>query len=477
MQMEFEDAYGDFQVLTTPAKSALYVWGYNDSGQTARVARRRYLRIPKNLAPNLFKAKGVQNLQLVDIACGREHTAAVASDGSLFTWGSNGFGQLGDGSEEDSNDPKKVEALKTEFVKSVACGAHCTAAIAEHREKDDMTSSTRLWVWGQNQGSNYPRLFWGAFSPNTVISQVACGATHMAALSGDGVLQTWGYNEYGQLGRGFTCEGLQGARIVNAFLKFLDEAPENVKITQVACGEYHTAAIADNGDVYTWGLGHMGQLGHRSLQYDNKELLPRRVVGLEGIKVKDIACGGIHTCAVTIKGSLYTWGGGQAGQLGLGPQSGFLSCIANDTEMFLRNIPMMVLPIGVQLVTCGHSHTLVSMKDGRILGWGYNSYGQAATEKTTYAWYPSPVDWCVGEVRRLAAGGGHSAVLTHAFSLKELCEFKLADSVTLSSAPKIEEIASRTGSDALARLCERLRELQLNGGGHIYDEEEDEHDR
>lgn len=475
--MDFEDAYGDFQVLTTPAKSALYVWGYNDSGQTARVARRRHLRIPRNLAPNLFKAKGVQNFQLVDIACGREHTAAVASDGSLFTWGSNGFGQLGDGSEEDSNEPKKVEALKTEFVKSVACGAHCTAAIAEHHEKDDTTSSTRLWVWGQNQGSNYPRLFWGAFSPNTIISQVSCGATHVAALSGDGVLQTWGYNEYGQLGRGFTCEGLQGAQIVHAFLKFLDEAPENVKITQVACGEYHTAAIADNGDVYTWGLGHMGQLGHRSLQYDNKELLPRRVVGLEGIKVKDIACGGIHTCAVTMQGSLYAWGGGQAGQLGLGPQNGFLSCIANDTEMFLRNIPMLVLPIGVQLVTCGHSHTLVSMKDGRILGWGYNSYGQAATEKTTYAWYPSPVDWCVGEVRRLAAGGGHSAVLTHAFSLKELCEFKLADSVTLSSAPKIEEIASRTGSDALARLCERLREQQLKGGGRIYDEEEDEHDR
>eukprot|EP01018_Ginkgo_biloba_P003208 Gb_06363 [translate_table: standard] len=475
--MEFGDAYGDVQVPNTPAKSALYVWGYNDSGQTARSARRRYLRIPKRLGPNLFKTKDVWDLRWVDIACGREHTAAVASDGSLFTWGSNAFGQLGDGSEEDSKDPKKVEALHTEFVKSVSCGAHCTAAIAEPRENDGKTSFSRLWVWGQNQGSNYPRLFWGAFSPNTIISQVACGATHVAALSGEGILQTWGYNEYGQLGRGVTCEGLQGARIVNSFFKFLDEAPENVKIIQVACGEYHTAAIADNGDVYTWGLGHMGQLGHRSLQYGNKELLPRRVVGLEGIQVRDIACGGVHTCAVTVKGALYIWGGGQAGQLGLGPQNGFLSCVANDSEMFLRNIPVLVVPMGVQLVTCGHSHTLVSMRDGRILGWGYNSYGQAATEKTTYAWYPSPVDWCVGEVRRLAAGGGHSAVLTHAYSLKELCEFKLADSVTLSSALEIEEIASRTGSDALARLCERLREQQLNEGDHICDDEEDGKDR
>lgn len=64
---------------------------------------------------------------------------------------------------------------------------------------------------------------------------------------------------------------------------------------------------------------------------------------------------------------------------------------------------------------------------------------------------------CVGEVRKLAAGGGHSAVLTDACSLKELCEFVLAESMTLSNAAMVEDIASRTGSDALARLCGRLR--------------------
>jgi len=69
---------------------------------------------------------------------------------------------------------------------------------------------------------------------------------------------------------------------------------------------------------------------------------------------------------------------------------------------------------------------------------------------------------CVGEVRKLAAGGGHSAVLTDAFSLKELCEFVLADSMTLSNAAKVEDIAYRTGSDALARLCGRLRYFTYN---------------
>ncbi|GAV83226.1 RCC1 domain-containing protein/RCC1_2 domain-containing protein [Cephalotus follicularis] len=470
--MEIDEIVGEktSRAANLPTKSAIYVWGYNQSGQTGRMGKERQLRIPKQLPPELFGCPAGANSRWLDIACGREHTAAVASDGSLFTWGANEYGQLGDGTEVGRKHPKKVKQLQTEFVKSVSCGAHCTAAIAEPCENDGTISPSRLWVWGQNQGSNFPRLFWGAFAPNTVIRQVSCGAAHAVALSEDGLLQAWGYNEYGQLGRGITCEGLQGARVIDAYAKFLDEAPELVKITQVSCGEYHTGAISEKGEVYTWGLGARGQLGHSSLQSGDKELLPRHVVALDGIFIKDIACGGVHTCALSSKGALYAWGGGQAGQLGLGPRTGFFPFGPNDSETFFRNIPALVVPTGVQLVACGHSHTLISMRDGRIHGWGYNSYGQAANERSTYAWFPSPIDWCVGEVRKLAAGGGHSAVLTDACSLKELCEFRLADNVTLSNALEIEDVASRTGSDALARLCERLREHLLDGGDCEYED-------
>lgn len=471
--MEIDDLQ---PVNLLPRKSAIYVWGYNQCGQTGRKGKERHLRIPQQLPPEMFGCPAGFNARWLDIACGREHTAAVASDGSLYTWGANNFGQLGDGSEEGRKHPKKVKQLQTEVVKSVSCGAHCTAAIAQPRDSDGTVSTSRLWVWGQNQGSNYPRLFWGAFTPTTVICQVSCGAVHVVALSEDGLLQAWGYNEYGQLGRGITCEGLQRACILNAYAKFLDEAPELVKITKVSCGEYHTAAISEEGEVYTWGLGSMGQLGHCSLQSGDKELIPRRVVALDGKFIKDVSCGGVHTCALTDNGALYGWGGGQVGQLGLGPQTGFFSCVPHDSETFFRNIPVLIVPSGVQLVACGHSHTLVSMRDERIRGWGYNSYGQAANEKSTYAWYPSPVDWCVGEVRKLAAGGGHSAVLTDACSLKELCEFRLADSVTLSNANEIEDVASRTGSDALARLCERVREYLVDTGDGIYKEDEDDNE-
>ncbi|CAH9084369.1 unnamed protein product [Cuscuta europaea] len=474
LKMGIDEIFGESRAVSVPTKTAIYVWGYNNAGQTGRKGKDTSLRIPRPLPPGLFGCPAAGgNSRWLDIACGREHTAAVASDGTLFTWGTNEFGQLGDGTERSRNYPRKVKQLQCEFVLSVSCGAHCTAAIAEPRENNDGSQSTRrLWVWGQNQGSNHPRLFWGAFAPDMIIHQVSCGAVHVVALSGDGVLQAWGYNEYGQLGRGVTSEGLQGPRVISGYARFLDEVPELVKITQVSCGEYHSAAISEEGEVYTWGLGNVGQLGHCSLQSGDKELLPRRVVSLDGVFIKDISCGGVHTCALTTKGALYTWGGGQAGQLGLGPVSGFFSCKHNESDMMLRNIPILVIPAGVQLVACGHSHTLVFTKEGRIHGWGYNSYGQAANEKCTYAWYPSPVDWCVGEVRKLAAGGGHSAVLTDACSLKELCEFRLAESVNLANAYEIEDVASRTGSDALARLCERLREHMLDGENHRLSNDE-----
>ena len=69
-------------------KSAIYVWGYNQSGQTGRRGKETQLRIPKQLPPQLFGCpSSAANARWLDIACGREHTAAVASDGSLFTWG------------------------------------------------------------------------------------------------------------------------------------------------------------------------------------------------------------------------------------------------------------------------------------------------------------------------------------------------------------------------------------------------------
>lgn len=82
-----DDIFGTIRPASLPTKSAIYVWGYNQSGQTGREGKELQLRIPKQLPPELFGCPAGANSRWLDIACGREHTAAVASDGSLFTWG------------------------------------------------------------------------------------------------------------------------------------------------------------------------------------------------------------------------------------------------------------------------------------------------------------------------------------------------------------------------------------------------------
>lgn len=85
--MDIVEIFGESLAVSLPTKTAVYVWGYNQSGQTGRNGKERNLRIPRQLPPEFFGSAAGGNSRLLDIACGREHTAVVASDGSLFTWG------------------------------------------------------------------------------------------------------------------------------------------------------------------------------------------------------------------------------------------------------------------------------------------------------------------------------------------------------------------------------------------------------
>lgn len=89
--MDIDAIFGTIRPVSVPRKSAIYVWGYNQSGQTGRKGKEDQLRIPKQLPPELFGCPAGTNACWLDVACGREHTAAIASDGSLFTWGLDFF--------------------------------------------------------------------------------------------------------------------------------------------------------------------------------------------------------------------------------------------------------------------------------------------------------------------------------------------------------------------------------------------------
>ena len=187
------------------------------------------------------------------------HTAAVTKSGKLFTWGSAGCGQLGLSATQDSAVPRQV--------------GHCRKCNPESRQ---LLSLHR-------------------------VTSVALGGAHSVALTEKGHVYAWGSCAHGQLGQGDAtdrfgnaCENLDAARHRKVVPVCVTGLPS---VTMIACGRYHTLALAQHGCVFSWGQGLSGQLGHGTNENGPH---PRLVAGLEMVQV--LACGSYHSAAVTGKG-------------------------------------------------------------------------------------------------------------------------------------------------------------------------------
>eukprot|EP00591_Stephanopyxis_turris_P011504 CAMPEP_0195529978 /NCGR_PEP_ID=MMETSP0794_2-20130614/32665_1 /TAXON_ID=515487 /ORGANISM="Stephanopyxis turris, Strain CCMP 815" /LENGTH=223 /DNA_ID=CAMNT_0040661369 /DNA_START=153 /DNA_END=821 /DNA_ORIENTATION=+ len=128
------------------------------------------------------------------------------------------------------------------------------------------------------------------------VAQITCGSGHTVVLTTEGEVYTWGRGDDGRLGHGDN-----GWKYVPRIAQSLT----GHVVTQVTCGSYHTAAVTNNGDLYTWGGGMYGKLGHGN---ESGHSIPKRVEGLSGLPVSQIACGSRHTAVITTSGALYTWG-------------------------------------------------------------------------------------------------------------------------------------------------------------------------
>ncbi|XP_062236253.1 X-linked retinitis pigmentosa GTPase regulator-like isoform X3 [Platichthys flesus] len=324
------------------------------------------------------------------IACGDEHTALITENGKLFMFGSNNWGQLGLGSKLTVNKPTCVKALKSEKVQHVACGRNhtliCTAqgkvytsggnsegqlGLGDCEERTAfqrvhfldsrgpmkmlaagsntsaaLTESGKLFMWGDNaEGQIGLGKESHATSPQEVsvgepISWVSCGYYHSALVTVDGDLYTFGERDSGKLGLG--TGQLPGHRVPQV-VKSIKEP-----VTQVACGGGHTVALTEE-DVYTFGLGQFGQLGHGTFTFECRT--PRLVEHFRKGRVHQVACGENHTALVTDGGLLYTFGDGRHGKLGLGEE--------NFTNQFKPTLCPRFLKYNVQAAVCGGCHMVV----------------------------------------------------------------------------------------------------------------------
>ena len=170
-------------------------------------------------------------------------------------------------------------------------------------------------------------------------------------------------------------------------------------MVQIACGEYHTAALTANGEVLTWGKSVNGQLGHSE---DSKKAVtsPTLVDGLKSEQVARIACGGAHTVALTVNGDVWQWGDPVAGQLGL-VTSGAIRFPQKITELSGK---------GIASIECGSFHTAAISAKGELYTWGHGGEGRLGHGDETNHTKPKLVQGLAGKpVTQVACGRFHTA--------------------------------------------------------------------
>ncbi|NXL84619.1 RPGR regulator, partial [Alectura lathami] len=343
-----------------------------------------------NFAENTPSKFWFKNDKPVHISCGDEHTAVVTGNGKLYMFGSNNWGQLGLGSKTTVSKPTCVKALKPEKTKLAVCGRNHTLVYTEkgnvyaaggnsegqlglgdteerttfhlisfftdqHKIKQlaagsytsaAVTEDGQLFVWGDNSEGQIG-LADKAYvcvpcqvDVGKPVSSVSCGYYHSALITGDGELYTFGEAENGKLG--LLPEQLKNNRVPQPVLGIME------KVNKVACGGEHTVVLTET-DVYTFGLGQYGQLGHGTLLFETS--VPKSVKHLKRRKIRNITCGENHTAVIAENGLMFTFGDGRHGKLGLGEE--------NFANQFDPALCSNFLSFTVLLVACGGCHMLV----------------------------------------------------------------------------------------------------------------------
>uniref|UniRef100_A0A7N0U0P0 RCC1-like domain-containing protein n=1 Tax=Kalanchoe fedtschenkoi TaxID=63787 RepID=A0A7N0U0P0_KALFE len=327
------------------------LWGNGDFGRLGLGDLNSQSK-PSFCPPSAFDH---QNLRA--IACGGAHTLFLTENGSVYAAGLNDFGQLGVSNSIDyATGPRQIAGLPKEIIQ-IAAGYHHSAAISADGE---------LYLWGKNLNG---QLGLGKKSENIVftptkvdclngitIRMVALGSEHSIAVTDNGEALSWGQGDSGRLGHGHNSSFLGFLKSSSEYTPRLIKSLEGVKVKFVAAGLLHTACIAENGSVFLFGERTLPSLGFSGR---SKLTTPTIISNLP--YSEEVACGAYHTCVITGIGDLYAWGSNDNGCLGIG---------CTDVFHLPERVEGPFLKSTVSKVSCGWKHT-AAVSGGKVFTWGW----------------------------------------------------------------------------------------------------------
>jgi len=271
------------------------------------------------------------------------HSLALKSDGTVWAWGSNIYGGLGDGSTTNTTAPAQVLVLTG--INAIAAGGWHSVAL-----KSDKT----VWTWGWNIdgqlgiGNNVDKTIPVKVPSLTGVTAIAAGTYHVLALKSDSTVWAWGDNISGQIGDGTALDRTSPVQVSGL-----------TKVIAIAAGRFFSLAIRSDSTVWTWGENVYGQLGDGTTTNSS---VPVQVTGL--VKVVKAACGAFECHVIKSDGTVWAWGRNTYGNIG-------------DGSIINRSTPVQMSGISSAAgVASGTNFSLVYKSDGTFWACGRNSSGQ-----------------------------------------------------------------------------------------------------
>lgn len=319
----------------------VWAWGYNGNGQLGNGSTTSYsgTLIPGGFGSTPSQVLGVTNA--ISVSAVGSSTLALTSGGKVWAWGYNGGGNLGDGTTVTRSTPFEIIGLSN--VIEIGAGSNHSLAL---------TSGGTVYSWGYNgngalgDGSTTNHYTPVALTTVTGVKAISAGHSHSLAVKNDGTVWAWGYNIYGQVGDGTTVNRVTPAQIGTL-----------TNVVAVSAGEAYSLALKSDGTVWFWGQNYY--LGNGT---GTDQLTPVQLTGLTGIT--KIEAGKYHALVTKADGTVWAWGQNYYGELGNGTVASSLTA---------TQVPVLT---GVTSISAGDYFSLAVEADGSVETWGYNNWNQ-----------------------------------------------------------------------------------------------------